>query len=108
MASQPFRLDIADEKLQQLKAKLELSTFPDELQGSGWRYGSPLEDVKKLVSYWKNEFDWRKVEAQINELPQFTTPISIDGFGDLQIHYVHQRSNFDGAIPLLFCHGWVK
>ncbi|KAF2238210.1 alpha/beta-hydrolase [Viridothelium virens] len=106
MAPTPFQISVPDEKLQQLKAKLELATFPDELDDAGWSYGSPLSDVKRLVAHWRDNFDWRKAEARLNQLPQFKTKVSVDGFGELDIHFVHQRSDVDGAVPLLFCHGW--
>ena len=108
MATTPFQVCISAEKLQQLKTKLELATFPDELDNAGWSYGSPLSDVKRLVAHWRDNFDWRRAEAKLNELPQFRTNVPVGGFGELDIHFVHQRSDVDGAIPLLFCHGWVR
>ncbi|KAF9483358.1 alpha/beta-hydrolase [Pholiota conissans] len=81
----------------------------DELDNAGWDYGAPLSDVRRLLARWKNGYDWRKYEAQINaELPQFTRDIDVEGFGALNIHYVHQKSNVTGAIPLLFVHGWSR
>ena len=65
----------------------------------------PLADVKRLVAHWKDGFDWRKAEAEINELPMFTRDIEVDGFGTLNVHYVHQVSEVKDAIPLLFVHG---
>jgi hypothetical protein len=65
-----------------------------------------LADVKRLVAYWKDQFNWRDHEAQINEeLPQFTRDIEVEGFGALNIHYVHKKSSVATAIPLLFVHG---
>jgi hypothetical protein len=102
----PFKIDVPDEKLTALRAKLELATFPDELEDAGWKYGSPLADIKRLTERWKNEYDWRKYEKEINEeLPMFTCDIDVDGFGALNIHYVHKKSKIVDAIPLLFCHG---
>ncbi|KAF9568764.1 alpha/beta-hydrolase, partial [Agrocybe pediades] len=78
-----------------------------ELEDAGWDYGVPLADVKRLVTRWKEGYDWRKHEKQINaELPQFTRDIEVDGFGKLNIHYVHKKSDGEDAIPLLFVHGW--
>ncbi|KAG1822989.1 Alpha/Beta hydrolase protein, partial [Suillus subaureus] len=94
-------------KLTALRAKLELATFPDELEDAGWKYGSPLADMKRLTKRWRTEYDWRKHEKEINEeLPMFTRDIDVDGFGALNIHYVHKKSKSVDAIPLLFCHGW--
>jgi len=107
MAEQPFTISVSAEQLNSLKRRLELTRFPDELDDAGWAYGAPLADIKRLVSRWKDGYDWRKHEALLNaELPQFTRDIAVDGFGTLNIHYVHKRSALETAIPLLFVHGW--
>lgn len=102
---QPYTISVSDGKLQNLAQKLEIATFPDELDESGWDYGAPLADIKRLTAYWKDSYDWRNQEAKINELPNFKTAIHVDGFEPLDIHFIHQRSDVDRAIPLLFCHG---
>ncbi len=102
---QPFTLAVPDADLDFLRKKLELVRLPDELDGAGWDYGVPLADIKRLVAYWKDGFDWRKAEAEINKLPMFTRDIEVEGFGTLNIHYVHQKSDVKNAIPLLFVHG---
>ena len=104
----PFTLHVPDVALDLLRRKLDLARLPDELHlgtESGWNYGVPLADVKRLVAHWKDGFDWRKSEAAINKLPMYTRDISIDNFGTLNIHYLHQRSDVLDAIPLLFVHG---
>lgn len=102
----PFKIDVPDEKIALLKAKLDLATFPDELEDSGWDYGVPLADLRRLVARWKDGYDWRTHEAEINKLPQFTRDIEVEGYGStLNIHYVHQKSEVADAIPLLFVHG---
>lgn len=102
----PFKVAISDEKIALLKAKLELATFPDELENSGWDYGVPLADLRRLAARWKEGYDWRAQEAAINKLPQFTRDIEVEGYGStLNIHYVHQKSEVADAIPLLFVHG---
>jgi len=101
----PFKISVSDEKIALLKAKLDTVTFPDELDDAGWAYGVPLADIKRLVARWQNGFDWRVEEKLINELPQFTRDIEVDGFGCLNIHYVHQKSQTADSIPLLFVHG---
>ncbi|KAL4262636.1 peptidase S33 family protein [Pleurotus pulmonarius] len=103
----PFKIAVSDDVLNQLKAKLDLATFPDELDDADWDYGTPLKDVKRLVDRWRNGYDWREHEAKLNaELPQFTRDIEVDGHGTLNVHYVHQKSSNEKAIPLLFVHGW--
>ncbi|KAH9891977.1 alpha/beta-hydrolase [Cubamyces lactineus] len=103
---QPFTLSVSDADLELLYKKLQLARFPDELEGAGWDYGAPLADIKRLVAHWKDKFDWRKSEAEINKLPMFTRDIEIEGFGSMNIHYLHQKSEVKNAIPLLFVHGW--
>ncbi|EMD39695.1 hypothetical protein CERSUDRAFT_112003 [Gelatoporia subvermispora B] len=103
---QPFKVAVPDATIETLRKKLELTTFPDELDDADWAYGVPLADMKRLVARWKDGYDWRKAEAEINTFPQYTRDIEIDGFGTLNIHYVHQKSTVDNAIPLLFVHGW--
>ncbi|KAI9839840.1 MAG: hypothetical protein M1819_000030 [Sarea resinae] len=104
----PYSINVPDEQLKKLKQKLELAEFPDELEETGWAYGAPLADIKRLAAYWKDGFDWRKAEKHLNTFPQFTTPITVDAFKEdpLDIHFVHQTSPVKGAIPLLFVHGW--
>ncbi|SLM41072.1 microsomal epoxide hydrolase [Lasallia pustulata] len=101
-----YQISVPDSELERLRQKLSTVTFPDELDQAGWDYGAPLADIKRLAAYWKDEFDWRKAEAWLNELPNFQTPIQVDGFESLNIHFVHQKSPIREAIPLLFCHGW--
>lgn len=101
----PFKLAVPDSELQLLYKKLDIKRLPDELENAGWEYGAPLSDIKRLVAHWKGKFDWRKAEAAINRIPQFTRDVQVDGFETLNIHYVHQKSALKNAIPLLFIHG---
>jgi len=103
----PFRIDVPDAAISKLKQKLALSDLPDEVEFSNdWAYGTPRDDIQRLATYWQDGFDWRAQEAKLNaELPQFKTDINVDGFGRLNIHFVHKKSPRTGSIPLLFCHG---
>ncbi|KAL8920140.1 MAG: hypothetical protein Q9172_004622 [Xanthocarpia lactea] len=105
-AIEPFQISVPQELLDQLKQKLSLNSLPDELENSEWDYGAPLADIKRLVQYWQQKYEWRDQEAQINKLPQYTTRISVNGFDDLEVHFLHQTSSVTNAIPLLFVHGW--
>ncbi|CDO76878.1 hypothetical protein BN946_scf184591.g3 [Trametes cinnabarina] len=105
-AERPFTLSVPDNDIELLHKKLDLIRFPDELENAGWDYGAPLSDIQRLVEHWKTKFDWRKAEAEINKLPMFTRDIDVEGHGKLNIHYVHQKSEVQNAIPLLFVHGW--
>jgi hypothetical protein len=104
-APKPFTLAIPDSELADLRARLALTRFPDELAGVGHSRGFPLADLRRLVARWQRGHDWRAREAQINRLPMFTAPVDVAGHGALDIHFVHQRSSVAGAIPLLFVHG---
>ncbi len=106
----PFKIAIPDKKIQRLKDKLALTDFPDEVINSGepWSRGAPLSDIKRLALYWENGFDWRKAETMLNQFPQYTTKIDVEGFDTYDVHFIHQQSsaNTTYAIPLLFIHGW--
>lgn len=104
MSPQPYKISVPQKKLDSLKTKLQLAEFPDELSEAGWDLGAPLADVKRLAKAWQS-FDWRKAEAELNELPQYHTGIRVDGFDELDIHFVHQKSDVKNAIPLIFVHG---
>ena len=101
-----FRINIADDKIAFLKQKLSLPGQLDGLLKSGRDSGVPLADIQRLFARWKDGYDWRKYEQQLNEeMPQFKKDIHVDGFGALGIHYIHKKSPVAGAIPLLFVHG---
>ena len=102
---QPFQISVPDDALALLKRKLEDTRLPDEVNAAEWDYGVPLANIKRLVNRWKDGYDWRTHERELNALPMFTRSIAVDGFGELSVHYVHQRSTVEGAIPLLFVHG---
>jgi epoxide hydrolase len=97
----PFRIDIPQADLDDLRERLHRTRWPDELPGVGWTRGVPLDYLKDLAAYWADGYDWRKHEARLNELPQFTT--TIDG---ANIHFLHVRSPEPDALPLLLTHGW--
>ena len=103
----PFSISVSDHEISLLRQRLALAHFPSELDGDDKLQGPPLADIKRLVQRWSSGFDWRAQEAMLNtELPQFTRDIDVDGFGTLNIHYIHKKSIVKGAIPLLFVHGW--
>ena len=104
-AEQPFQISVSDDALALLKRKLEDTRLPDEVDAAEWDYGVPLAEISRLASRWKDGYDWRTHERELNALPMFTRSIPVDGFGELSVHYVHQRSTVEGAIPLLVVHG---
>lgn len=105
MAPEPYTISVPQSKLDTLKTKLSLAEFPDELEGAKWDLGSPLSDIKRLTKAWE-KWDWRKAEGRLNKVPQYHTGVKVDGFDELDIHFVWQKSEVKNAIPLLFVHGW--
>ncbi|KIV79949.1 hypothetical protein PV11_07488 [Exophiala sideris] len=103
----PYTISVPESKIERLKQKLALFDLPDEVPGvEPWSRGPPLADIKRLAAYWANGFDWRKVEAKLNSIPNFMTSIDVDGFSTYDVHFVHQTSKVKNAVPLLFAHGW--
>ncbi|KAF2818407.1 alpha/beta-hydrolase [Ophiobolus disseminans] len=102
----PFTVSIPEERLTELAWKLEHTSFPQAMDDISWESGTPLPDVVRLVEYWRTKFDWRRVEQEINKLPNFETSIEVNGFDPIDIHFLHQPSVVKGAIPLIFVHGW--
>jgi pimeloyl-ACP methyl ester carboxylesterase len=97
----PFRLDVPQADLDDLRERLARTRWPGELPGAGWEAGVPLGYLKDLVAYWHTSYDWRAHEARLNEFPQFTTVI--DG---QNVHFLHVRSPNPRALPLIITHGW--
>jgi len=94
---EPFRIHVADEVLDDLRARLRHARWPDQIPGIGWGQGTELNWLRRLVSYWANEFDWRAWERRLNAFNQFTW----DG-----IHFLHQRAASGRGVPLILTHGW--
>ncbi len=97
----PFRIEIADSALADLRQRLSLTRFPDEIPSSGWGYGTDLGYLRDLVSYWRDSYDWRAAEARLNQLPQFRAEV-----GGLGIHFLHVRGKGPRPMPLVITHGW--
>ncbi|WP_433622330.1 epoxide hydrolase family protein [Nocardia sp. CA-120079] len=97
----PFRIEIPQAQIDDLHARLANTLWPDEIPGGGWDKGASISYMKGLADYWRSEYDWRAVEARLNELPQFIT--DIDG---RQVHFLHIRSPEPDAVPLVLSHGW--
>jgi pimeloyl-ACP methyl ester carboxylesterase len=97
----PFHVDIPEEKLTDLRRRIAATQWPEKETVADHSQGVPLATIQKLARYWAAEYDWRKCEATLNALPQFTT--EIDG---LDIHFIHVRSEHEDALPLIVNHGW--
>jgi pimeloyl-ACP methyl ester carboxylesterase len=97
----PFRIDIPEPELDDLRDRLAKTRWPDELPAGGWSRGVPLQYLKELAEHWRTRYDWRAQEAMLNRFPQFTT--TIDG---QNVHFLHVRSPEPNALPLVITHGW--
>ena len=97
----PYRVDVPETVLEDLRERLARTRWPDQLEGTGWDYGADLDYVRDLCRYWEHEFDWRAVERRLNSFDQFVT--EIDGE---RVHFIHARSSDPDALPLLMTHGW--
>jgi pimeloyl-ACP methyl ester carboxylesterase len=100
-AIRPFHINVPEEDLVDLRRRLVATRWPEKETVDDDSQGVPLATLQELVRYWQTEYDWRKVEARLNALPQFIT--EIDG---LDIHFIHVRSKHDNALPLIVTHGW--
>jgi pimeloyl-ACP methyl ester carboxylesterase len=97
----PFRVDIPDEALADLRRRIAATKWPKRETVTDASQGVQFATMQKLARYWATDYDWRKVEARLNALPQFTT--NIDG---LDIHFIHVRSPHPDALPVIITHGW--
>ncbi|MEV4109812.1 epoxide hydrolase family protein [Nonomuraea sp. NPDC049695] len=97
----PYRIDIPQADLDDLRDRLRRTRWAPELPGTGWERGVPTGYLRALAEYWADGFDWRAQEAALNAYPQFTT--AIDG---ADVHFLHVRSAEPDATPLLLLHGW--
>ena len=97
----PFRIDVQQQEIDELRRRVLATRWPDKETVSDRSQGVQLGKLRTLVEYWGAGYDWRKVEATLNALPQFIT--TIDG---LDLQFAHIRSPHDDALPLLMTHGW--
>jgi pimeloyl-ACP methyl ester carboxylesterase len=97
----PFRVNVPDEDLAELHRRIVAARLPSKELVADRSQGVQLATIQELARYWESEYDWRRCEARLNALPQFTT--EIDG---LNIHFIHVKSRHDNALPLIMTHGW--
>src|SRR5947207_4392073 len=100
-AIRPFTIDVPEADLEDLRARLAATRWPERETVDDASQGVQLATIQALARYWMTEYDWRKCEAKLNSVPNFIT--EIDG---LDIHFVHVRSKHEDALPLIVCHGW--
>ena len=97
----PFRVNVQDGDLDELHRRVGAARLPHKELVGDRSQGVQLATIQELVRYWETEYDWRRCEARLNALPQFTT--EIDG---LDIHFIHVKSRHENALPLIMTHGW--
>jgi pimeloyl-ACP methyl ester carboxylesterase len=100
-AIRPFRVDVPETALADLRQRLAQTRLPDKETVADYSQGVPLKTVQQVLNYWRSRYDWRNVEARLNASPNFLT--EIDG---LDIHFIHARSKHENALPLVVTHGW--
>ena len=96
-----FDVRVSEAVLDDLKERLARTRWPDQMDGVGWDYGTELGTVKELCEYWRDKFDWRRVEAELGRYEHGAT--QIDG---QRVYFLHARSKHEGAFPLVITHGW--
>lgn len=101
MAIRPFRVDIPQSALDDLRARVRATRWPDREIVDDASQGVQLSVLQHLAAHWSDHYDWRGVEARLNQLPQFVT--EIDG---VDIHFIHVRSAREDALPMIVTHGW--
>src|SRR4030081_731673 len=100
-AIRPFHVNVAEADLTELRRRINATKWPERETVTDASQGVQLATIQALARYWGTEYDWRKIEAKMNALPQFMT--EIDG---LDIHFIHVRSKHENALPLILTHGW--
>jgi pimeloyl-ACP methyl ester carboxylesterase len=98
---EPFVMAVPEALLNDLRQRLALSRWPDEIPGAGWHYGANLSYVKELVHYWQHQYDWRTQERLLNGFSQYRVQLE-----DITLHYIHQPGVGPAPMPLLLSHGW--
>jgi pimeloyl-ACP methyl ester carboxylesterase len=100
-ATRPFRIDMPDDALADLRRRIAATKWPERETVANMTQGVQLATMRELARYWESDYDWRKVEARLNALPQFAT--EIDG---VDIHFIQVRSKHEKALPVIVTHGW--
>ena len=97
----PFSLRVGDDVLGDLQTRLTRVRWPDEVPGNHWKYGTDLPYMRSLVDYWREGYDWRKHEAQLNRYQQHTVTLA-----GVDVHFIHEQGKGPQPMPLLISHGW--
>jgi pimeloyl-ACP methyl ester carboxylesterase len=98
---QPFTLAVPDAAIADLRERLARTRFPDQTPGPGWAYGTDVAWLREFIAYWRDRFDWRAVEAQLNAFPQYKVRLH-----DIDLHFLKVEGKGPAPCPLLLSHGW--
>ena len=101
MDLKPYKIDIAETDLKDLKRRLHNTRWPDQIPDAGWNYGVPLAFLMDIAYYWEVSFDWRAAEQRINSFANYRILLN-----DVGVHFVHERGRGPNPMPLLITHGW--
>ena len=99
--AEPFRLHVEQRAIDDLRARLALTRFPDQAPGEPWAYGTDVAYLRELVAYWRDGFDWRAQEARLNAFAQYKAPVH-----GIDLHFLHVEGRGPKPLPLLLSHGW--
>ena len=98
---QPYRLNVSEEGLDDLRGRLARTRLPDEPPLAPWSTGASVEYMREFIAYWRERFDWRAHEARLNAFQQFTVPLA-----GIDLHFIHEPGQGPRPLPLLLSHGW--
>ena len=101
VSAAPFTLHVPDAAIEDLRERLLRTRLPDQAPGEPWAYGTDVDWLRRLIDYWRDEFDWRLAEARLNALPQYKVPLH-----GIDLHFLHVPGQGPDPLPLLLSHGW--
>ena len=100
-APRAFRVNVSQVIIDRILNRVRDAQFPDRLDANDWQYGTNWDYMSALATYWVEQFDWRKAEANLNRYPQFLTRV-----GEFDIHFYHVKGRGPKPMPLILTHGW--
>lgn len=100
LSLKPFRIHIGNDILSDLRERLARTRWPDEVLNAGWTCGTDLSYLKALITYWRDHFDWRSQELELNRFRQYVVPMA-----DIDLHFIHEPCLGPNPMPLMISHG---
>ncbi|KAK7744746.1 hypothetical protein SLS62_010048 [Diatrype stigma] len=101
----PFNIAFSPADVEDLNQRLQSARIPELIDETPWERGPPAQDIRRITNHWRSAFDWSSFQEKLNRLPNFEATVSVDGFGDCNVHFLHQKSSVSTAMPLLLIHG---